>query len=62
MMIDGQLMKKKNVVCKPSDETTESYWRQMAEEYRTKLDEVTRENEQVCPVIIPLILILLLAS
>lgn len=52
MMIDGQLMKKKNVVCKqlnPPDETTsESYWRKMAEEYRTKLDEVTRENEQVC--------------
>ena len=48
MMIDGQLMKKKNVVCKdlnPTDETT--YWRKMAEEYRTKLDEVTRENEQV---------------
>ena len=51
-MIDGQLTKKKNAVSKqvaPAEETSsqESYWRTMAEHYRTKLEEVTRENEQV---------------
>lgn len=47
VMIDGQLTKKKAAVEKQSVPSEEAYWRTMAEHYRTKLEEVTRENEQV---------------
>ncbi|CAF1040108.1 unnamed protein product [Rotaria sordida] len=77
IIIDGQLIKKKNAVCKrlmPVEDTNhdissiiqvgirmptnefekfvpktspESYWHIMAEHYRIKLEEVTRENHQL---------------
>jgi len=74
VIVDAHVVKKKNVVCKPVEETAidipsmiqtglrmstdefeafvqktapESYWHIMAEHYRAKLAEVTRENQQL---------------